>query len=95
MSQRNKKSKKLFIDIIHGNKYENHRIVINERVFKLNNIDRWKLYLKLILQHVNYLCEINGGDVGLLLQEVIKEVEIESDKFKRKMNFLLGDWGRF
>lgn len=94
MSQRNKK-KNLFIDILHGNKYENHRIVISERVFKLNNIDRWKLYLKLILQHINYLCEINDRNISSLLQEVIKEVEIESDKFKRKMGFLLGDWRQF
>ena len=95
MALRNQKGKKLFINILHGNKYENHRVLINERVFKLNNIERWRLYLKLMLQHVNYLCEINGRDVVLLLEGVIREVEIESNKFKRKMGFLMGDRKRF
>lgn len=95
MSLRNKKRKNLFIDILQGNTYENHRIVINERVFKLNNMDRWKLYSKLILQHINYLCEINDKDIHSLLQEIVKQVNNEAKQFKRKMGFLLGDYRRF
>lgn len=95
MSIKKKKNRKYFINIIHGNKRENHRILINERVFYLNNIKRWKLYLKLILQHVNYLCEIEKKDINLLLQEVGKEVNNEAKKFKRRMGYLLGDWSDF
>lgn len=90
MSQRKKKN--LFIDILHGNRYENHRIIVNERIFKLNNINRWKLYLKLILQYIDYLCEINNEDMNLLLKEAIKGVNEESKKFGRKMGYLLGDF---
>lgn len=95
MSLRNNKGKKLFIYILHGNTYENHRIVINERVFRLNNIDRWRLYIKLILQYVNYLCEINDRDINLFLEDIIKQVDSEAKQFKRKMGFLLGDWRLF
>lgn len=95
MSLKKQKKKSFFISIIHGKEYENHRIVINERVFKLNDIKKWRLYLKLILQYVNYLCEINDKDMHLLLQDIIKQVKSESKQFKRKMGYELGDWGRF
>lgn len=85
MSQRNKKGKNLFIDILQGNTYENHRIVINERIFKLNNINRWRLYTKLILQYVNYLHEISDKEIDLFLKDVIKDVKQEAKQFKRKM----------
>ncbi|HUS49141.1 MAG TPA: hypothetical protein VMZ91_03195 [Candidatus Paceibacterota bacterium] len=89
------KKKNYFINILHGNKRENHRILINERVFNLNDIKRWKLYLKLILQYINYLCDINDKDVHLLLQEIIKNVNDESRLFKKRMGYLLGDWRCF
>lgn len=92
MSIKKEKKKQHFIDIIHGKRYDTHRIIINERIFNLNDINRWKLYLKLILQYINYLCEINSHDVHLLLQEVIKKVNDESKLFKKQMSYLLGDW---
>lgn len=90
MSNRNKRKGNLFIDIIHGNRYENHRIVINERVFMFNDINKWMLYLKLIIQHANYLCEVNDKDIGLFLQDIVKQVNNEAKQFKNKMNHLLG-----
>lgn len=87
--------KKYFINIIHGNKRENHRVLINERIFNLNDLEKWKLYTKLILQHVNYLHEIEEKDIDLFLKEVIREVNNDSRAFKRKMGYLLGDWSRF
>lgn len=95
MSQRNKKGKKLFIGILHGNKWENHKVLINERFFNLNDRGKWRLYLKLFLQYINFLHEINDKDIDLFLREVIKEVNEESRQFKRKMKYELGDWGKF
>lgn len=92
MSLRNQKNKDLFINILQGNKRENHRVLISERIFKLNDLKRWKLYLKLILQRINYLCEINEEDIDILLRDVIKEVNNNSRAFKRKMGYELGDW---
>ena len=93
MVTKNQKEKNYFISILHGNKWENRKVLINERVFNLNNIARWELYLKLILQYVNYLCEINNKDINLFLKDIIKEVNEESKKFKRKMGYISGDWG--
>lgn len=95
MTLKKQKGKKYFINILHGNKHENHKILINERVFNLNDIERWKLYFKLILQYINYLHEINEKDIVLFLREVIGEVNKESKKFKRRMGYLLGNWRYF
>lgn len=92
MSYKKQKNKAHFIIPIKGDKWENHRILINERLFKLNDIKRGKLYLKLILQVVKYQSEIEEEDINLLLQEVGREVNNESRAFKRKMGYELGDW---
>lgn len=92
MALRNQKRKKLFIGVIHGKKHDDHRVLINERFFNLNDMGKWRIYTKLILQHVNYLHEINNKDFDLFLREVIKQVNDESKQFKRKMSYLLGDW---
>lgn len=94
MSLKKQKEKNHFISIIHENKRENHRVLINKRFFNLNNLNRWRLYLKLILQYVNYLHEIEQKDLTFFLQDVIKEVNNDSRAFKRKMGYLLGDWRR-
>ena len=85
MSTRNQKRKRLFISIIHGNKRENHKILINERVFNLNDIKKWRLYLKLILQHINYLYEINDKEFDLFLRDVVKDVKKEAKQFRRSV----------
>ena len=95
MPTRNQGNKKYFITIIHGNKRENHRVLINERIFNLNNKKKWKLYSKLILQYINYLCEIDKEDINLFLKDIITEVNRDSKMFKRKMGYILGDWSRF
>ena len=95
MSLKKQKKKNYFISIVHGNKRETHKVLINERFFNLNNLNRWRLYLKLILQYVNYLHEIEQKDLASFLEEIIKEVNEESFKFKRKMAYELGDWGQF
>lgn len=95
MSLRNNNKKNYFVTILHGNRRENHKVLINERIFNLNDINKWKLYLKPILQYVNYLCEIYGKDINLLLQEVGKEINDESKEFKHRMSFLLGDWSDY
>lgn len=92
---RNQKNKKLFIDYIHGNRRENHRIILNERIFNLNDIKKWRVYLKLILQHINYLFEINEKDITLFLNDLYNEVNEESKKFRRRMGYILGDWRSF
>ena len=53
------------------------------------------MYLKLILQYIDYLCEIYGKDINLLLQEIGKEINDESKKFKHRMSVLLGDWSDY
>ena len=85
MSARNQKKKRLFISIIHGNKQENHRILINERVFNLNDIRKWRLYLKLILQYINNLYEINDKEFDLFLRDVVKDVKKEAKQFRRSV----------
>ena len=95
MSLRKQKNRKYFINVLHGKKQENHRVLINERIFYLNDIKRWRLYLKLILQYINYLCETNSQDINLFLKGVINEVIEESNKFKRRMGYILGDWSDF
>ncbi len=70
-------------------------LLINERIFKLNDIKSWKLYLKLIFKHINYLFEINKKGITSFLQDVIKEVKDESKKIKRRMGDILGDWRCF
>jgi len=95
MSLRTQKKKNFFISIINGNKRENHRILINERLFNFNDIKKWGIYLKQILQYINYLCEINDKEIDLFLRDVIKDVNQEAKQFKRKMGFLLGDWEQY
>lgn len=92
---RKERKKNLFIDVIHGKRYETHRIIINERVFNLNDMKKWKLYLKLFLQYINYLHDIKQKDISLCLREIIKKVNKESKMFKRKMGYILGDWSDF
>jgi len=87
---RDQKNKKRFMSIIRGKSQEDHKVLINERFFNLNNLNRWRLYLKLILQYINYLHEIEQRDLASFLEEIIKEVNAESFKFKRKMNYEIG-----
>lgn len=85
MSVKKQNDKNLFISVIHGNKHDNHKVLINERFFALSDIKKWRLYLKLILRHIFYLYEINKEDFDLFLKDVIKEVNKESKEFKRRM----------
>lgn len=85
MSLKKQKGKNFFISIIHGNKHENHKVLINERIFALNDVKKWRLYTKLMLQYVNYIYEINNQDINLFLKGVIKEVNEESKRFKKRV----------
>ncbi len=67
-------------------------LLISERIFKLNDIKSWRLYLKLAFKHINYLFEVNKKGVTSFLQDVIKEVKDESEKIKQRMGDILGDW---
>lgn len=89
------KKKNYFISVLREDRKEHHKVLINERFFNLNDIEKWRLYTKLILQYVNYLYEINDKDINLFLRGVIKEVNEESKKFKRRMGYELGDWRQF
>lgn len=95
MSTKNVKKKNCFITALRGYNRESHKILINERVFYLHDIKKWKLYLKLILQYINYLHELNEKNIEIFLKEVITEVNNDSRAFSRKMGYELGDWGCF
>lgn len=92
MSYKNNKKRRLFINTIRGKNGEFHKIIINERIFNLNDINKWKLYVKLFLQHFNYICEINKQQIDVYLQEIIQKVNEEAKQFKTRMGYILGDW---
>lgn len=90
--QKNNQKRRLFINAIRGKNGNFHTIIINERIFNLNDINKWKLYIKLFLQHFNYICEINKQEIDVYLQEIIQKVNDEATQFKRRMGYILGNW---
>ena len=82
----------LFIKFLPDNGKDGHGVRINKREFKLKEIEKWKIFLKVFLNYFQLSCEIGELDVSDILKEVITESNGGYKKFKENLGWILIGW---
>ncbi len=88
--------KEYFINVSRAKNRINHKIQINARQFNLDDIENWKHYASVFLEHMHYSCVINGKDFNEIIIEIFEQINRNNKQFKNRMGKVLGNnWSNF